>query len=297
MKHLDDQVPPHDPRATTDDRDLPAAGRCLPAAGVATPGRLDDDDEEEEDESPGGRGESKDIAAYVDKALLKSRMLMITGPISDALARFVSSRLLVMEAAHPEKPITVFINSPGGSADSGFAIYDMIRFVRPPVRTVVNGLCASAAILVHLAGRKGQRYCLPESRFLIHQPSTYGRGTASDLDITAREIIKLRERYNKIIAQETGQNEQRVLTDAARDFWLNAKEALDYGVVNKVVRGHGDLDSGGPAHESSDLTADLLRRSDEPGNKDCFPGCEPRDATGTGVRLRPRRDADGVVIR
>jgi ATP-dependent Clp protease protease subunit len=198
----------------------------------------DDPPEEGQPEKPGMR-ESR---AFVEQALLKNRMLMVTGPIDDALARYVSGRVLVMEAEHPEKPITVFINSPGGSADSGFAIYDMLRFVRCPVRTVVNGLCASAAILVFLAGRKGLRYSLPESRFLIHQPSTYGRGTASDLDITAREILKLRERYNKIIAAETGQPDKRVLEDAARDFWLNAKEALEYGLIAKVLKTHADLD-------------------------------------------------------
>lgn len=217
------------PRATTPIQPVPPAPRA-------------DEDDEEPAEGQPEKPAPRESRAFVEQALLKNRMLMITGPIDDTLARYVAGRVLVMEAEHPEKPISVFINSPGGSADSGFAIYDMLRFVRCPVRTVVNGLCASAAILVFLAGRKGMRYSLPESRFLIHQPSTYGRGTASDLDITAREILKLRERYNKIIAAETGQPEKRVLEDAARDFWLNAKEALEYGLIGKVVKTHADLE-------------------------------------------------------
>jgi ATP-dependent Clp protease protease subunit len=135
----------------------------------------------------------------------------------------------------------VLINSPGGSADSGFAIYDMLRFVAPPIVTVVNGLCASAGILVHLAGDKGKRFALPESRFMIHQPSTAGQGTASDLDITAQEVIKLRERYIRIIADATGQDRERVLHDARRDFWLNSAQALEYGLVDEVVRERSEL--------------------------------------------------------
>jgi ATP-dependent Clp protease protease subunit len=133
------------------------------------------------------------------------------------------------------------INSPGGSADSGFAIFDIIRFVTPPVHTVVNGLCASAAVLILLAGDKGRRYSLPGSRFLIHQPSTAGRGAASDLDITAREILKLRERYNRIISESTGREMDKVLEDARRDFWLSATEALEYKLIDKIVSERKEL--------------------------------------------------------
>jgi ATP-dependent Clp protease protease subunit len=146
-----------------------------------------------------------------------------------------------MEQKDSKKPITVIINSPGGSADAGFAIYDMLRFIKPPVTTVVNGLCASAGILIHLAADKKRRFCMPESRFMIHQPSTMGRGTASDLDITAREILKLRDRYNKIIAETTGKPEAQMLEDARRDFWLDAGKALEYGLVHKVVKSRDDL--------------------------------------------------------
>jgi ATP-dependent Clp protease protease subunit len=152
---------------------------------------------------------------FLDKQLVEHRNLLVIGPISDKMATHVSRRVLAMERQDPERPITVLINSPGGSADSGFAIYDVLRFVSPPVRTVVNGLCASAAILVQLAADKGQRYTLPQSRFMIHQPSTAGQGTASDLDITAREVIKLRKRYFDIIADACGKDAGKVTEDPA----------------------------------------------------------------------------------
>jgi ATP-dependent Clp protease protease subunit len=208
-------------------------------------GRSDEDDDEDDDDHKSPPGEAPlagERSPYIERALIKGRLLMLTGPINDKLARYVSTRLLVMETEHPEKPVTIYINSPGGSADSGFAIYDMIRFVRPPVRTVVNGLCASAAVLVFLAGDKGQRFSLPESRFLIHQPSSYSMGTASDLDIAAREILKLRERYIKVIATESGQPDKKVLEDAARDFWLNSAAAKEYGLVNRIVTARDDID-------------------------------------------------------
>src|SRR5690606_15164193 len=132
--------------------------------------------------------------------MFESRTLLLSGPVDDKMLKEATVRAFAMEAKDPAAAVTVFINSPGGSADAGFAIYDMLRFIAPPVRTVVNGLSASAGILIHLAGDDGQRYCMPESRFMIHQPSTGGRGQASDLDITAREILKLRDRYNRIIA-------------------------------------------------------------------------------------------------
>jgi ATP-dependent Clp protease protease subunit len=208
-------------------------------------GRADDDDDDDDDDekgTPTAAPLAGERSPYIERALIKGRILMLTGPINDRLARYVSTRLLVMESEHPEKPVTIFINSPGGSADSGFAIYDMIRFVRPPIRTVVNGLCASAAILVFLAGDKGQRFSLPESRFLIHQPSSYSMGTASDLDIAAREILKLRERYIKVISTETGQTDKKVLEDAARDFWLNSSAAKDYGLVTRIINAREDID-------------------------------------------------------
>ncbi|MEE2886665.1 MAG: ATP-dependent Clp protease proteolytic subunit [Planctomycetota bacterium] len=194
---------------------------------------LNDEEEETKGSSP---------VAVIEKHLLDSRVVMCAGPVTDKMAREVSSRCLVMEAQDPNKPITVYINSPGGSADSGFAIYDILRFVACPVRTVVNGLCASAGILIHLAGDAGQRFCLPESRFMIHQPSTAGQGTASDLDITAKEVMKLRVRYNKIIADAAGKTPEQVVEDAHRDFWLNADEASAYGIIDRVIATRAEMD-------------------------------------------------------
>lgn len=190
---------------------------------------LDDDDDEP------AQGSTKPEGAFFERHLAQARILQVVGPITDRLARYCSTRLLVMEQMNPERPITVLINSPGGSADSGFAIYDMLRFIQPPVHTVVNGLCASAAILVLLAAEKNRRFSLPESRFMLHQPSTMGRGTASDLDITAREILKLRERYNRIVAEACKRDIEKISEDTRRDFWLGANEAKDYGLIAKVV--------------------------------------------------------------
>jgi ATP-dependent Clp protease, protease subunit len=208
---------------------------------------LADDDEEDDDEkgpcNHQEKGEPAGPALY-EKALLESRTLLISGPVDDKMLRDATIRCLAMEQRDPKKPITVMINSPGGSADAGFAIYDMLRFVRPPIITVVNGLCASAGILIHLATDKKRRFCMPESRFMIHQPSTMGRGTASDLNITAKEILKLRDRYNKIIAEQCGHTPEAVLEAARRDLWLDAGQSLEYGLVAKVIKGREELPEG-----------------------------------------------------
>lgn len=202
--------------------------------------RLDDEDDDEEDDfAP--MPDSSRPDTMLERYLLKARILLLTGPVSDKMAQQCTSRLFAMEAKDAKAPITVMINSPGGSADSGFAIYDLLRFVKPPVRTCVNGLCASAGILIHLAGDKGHRFAMPHARFMIHQPSTMGQGSASDLDITAQQVIRLRESYNRIIARECGQDEKRVLEDARRDFWLNSAQALEYGLIDKIVESRADL--------------------------------------------------------
>lgn len=202
--------------------------------------RLDEDDDEEDDDCASPPESSRPDAMF-ERYLLKARILMVTGPVSDKMAHYCTSRLFAMEAHDAKAPITVMINSPGGSADSGFAIYDLLRYIAPPVRTCVNGLCASAGILIHLAGDKGHRFAMPHARFMIHQPSTMGQGSASDLDITAQQVIRLRESYNRIIARECGQEESRVLEDARRDFWLNSPQALEYGLINKIVENRSDM--------------------------------------------------------
>jgi ATP-dependent Clp protease protease subunit len=172
----------------------------------------------------------------LERSLIRARTILVSEAVSDKLARRVSAQLLVMQEEDASRPISVYINSPGGSADSGFALYDMLRFVRPPVRTIVSGLCASAAILILLATDKARRFSMPNSRFLLHQPSTTVMGAASDIGINAKEIMKLKDRYNAIVAAETGKTVERINQDADRDFWLSAGEALEYGLVGKVVR-------------------------------------------------------------
>jgi ATP-dependent Clp protease, protease subunit len=170
------------------------------------------------------------------RRLIKARTILISEVVSDKLARAVQAQALIMNDDDEKKPITVYINSPGGSADSGFAIYDILRFVKPPVRTVVNGLCASAAVIIYLAAAKDKRFATPNSRFLLHQPSTRVMGSASDIAISAEEIVKLRERYNSIVAAETGKTVEQVTKDADRDFWLSPHGAREYGLVGKIAK-------------------------------------------------------------
>jgi ATP-dependent Clp protease protease subunit len=207
------------------------------------PRRLRPDEDEDDDHDCPDHGGEKGSAVPnpYEKALFEARTLLISGPVDDKMLKEATVRCLAMEQKDSKKPITVFINSPGGSADAGFAIYDLLRFVKPPVITVVNGLCASAGILIHLAADKKRRFCMSESRFMIHQPSTMGRGTASDLDITAKEILKLRDRYNRIIAETCGKKPEEVTESARRDFWLDAGQALEYGLVSKVVKKRDEL--------------------------------------------------------
>jgi ATP-dependent Clp protease protease subunit len=174
--------------------------------------------------------------------LIKKRTVLISRVINEVTAERVIASLILMEEEDPNSPITVYINSPGGAADSGFAIYDVLRFARPQVRTVCSGLCASAALIIFLAADKGRRYALPNSRFLLHQPFTTAWGQASDLQITAKEILKLKDRFNSIVAEATGKEVEQISQDANRDFWLSAKEALDYHLVDKIIVSRKDIE-------------------------------------------------------
>jgi len=174
--------------------------------------------------------------------LIKSRTILLSKPVDDKMMESVTAQLMMMEADNTD-PITVYINSPGGAADVGFAIYDLFNFVESPIVTVCSGICASAAILIFLGGEKGHRYSLQNSRFLIHQPSTQAQGTASDLQITAQEIIKLRGRYNEIVGDEVGCSPKKVTEDSVRDFWLSPQEAKKYGLVSKVIKSKSELPS------------------------------------------------------
>lgn len=186
--------------------------------------------------------EEQERLRFIDKELLDSRNIIISQSIDSNLANSIYSRLVLLEKDDPQKPITVIINSQGGSADSGFGIYDMLKFVKPPIITLTAGLCASAAIIIFLAGEKGKRFALPNARFLLHQPSTSAVGPASDLEITANQILKIRDQFNQIIADETGQDVKKITQDANRDFWLNAMEAVEYRLVSKIISGRNELE-------------------------------------------------------
>lgn len=170
----------------------------------------------------------------ISERLFKSRTVIITGEITQRLAASVTGQLLAL-AADNDKPITVFINSPGGHVESGDNIHDLIRFVTPKVRMVGTGWVASAGALIYVAVPKEDRYCLPNTRFLLHQPAGGAGGSASDVAIEAREIIRMRDRLNRIFAKQTGQPLERIEEDTHRNFWLTADEAISYGIVGKVI--------------------------------------------------------------
>jgi ATP-dependent Clp protease protease subunit len=194
-----------------------------------------------DDEKNGGK--DKGEGARIQERLLEARTILVTDEVSDDMYRKVAISLILLEKLDPKAPITVFVNSPGGSADSGFAIYDLLRFSTCPVRTVANGVVASAAVLIYLGAEKGQRHSLANARFLLHQPSTMVRGQSSDIDIAAREIVKLRRRYNEIVAETTGKTLELVEKDSDRDFWLSPIEAKEYGLVDRIVKSRAELDA------------------------------------------------------
>jgi ATP-dependent Clp protease protease subunit len=196
------------------------------------------EEEEEEEDEKGGRNEE-----FLGRSLIKSRTILISDPIDHKLTSRVIAQLLYLDLEDPEKPIKMFINSPGGNADDGFAIYDMIRFVRPRVRIVSAGLSASAATVIMLAAQKEDRFALPNSRIMIHQPSMRSFGAAEDIKRTAEQILKLRQRINELYAQETGQPFDKVSDDTDRDYWMSAQEAVEYGLIHKVVSSFEDLES------------------------------------------------------
>ena len=186
-------------------------------------------------------GKKKDNAPSIGKELLDSRSIIISEEISEELAQSVYAQLIILNQRSQTDPVTVYINSPGGDADSGFGIYDMLKFIQAPVRTVVSGLCASAAVTIFLAAEKGKNVALPNARFLLHQPSTGIRGSASDIQITADEINKTRDRYNQIVCDVTGKSIDAIAKDADRDFWLSAEDAVKYGLVSRIVRSVKEL--------------------------------------------------------
>ena len=191
-------------------------------------------DEDDEDEAPEGKKEEA-ASSMMEKALFDSRTILLTGDINDKIARSVSAQLLAYSAVS-EKPILLVLSSPGGHVESGDMIHDAIKFIRPRVRMLGTGWVASAGALIYCAAPRADRYSLPNTRFLLHEPRGGIGGMASDIEIQAREIIRMRERLNKIFADATGQTIEQVKKDTDRDHWMLPSEAVAYGLVGKVVR-------------------------------------------------------------
>jgi ATP-dependent Clp protease protease subunit len=184
-----------------------------------------------------GRGER---AYDIYSRLLRERVIFLVGPVNDQTANLVVAQLLFLESENPDKDISLYINSPGGSVYSGMAIYDTMQFVKPDVSTICVGMAASMGAFLLAAGAKGKRYALPNSRIMIHQPSGGSQGQASDIEIQAREILYIRERMNQILAGLTGQPVDRIARDTDRDNFLSADDAVSYGLVDKIFVQRGD---------------------------------------------------------
>jgi ATP-dependent Clp protease protease subunit len=166
--------------------------------------------------------------------LLKERIVFLVGPVEDNVANLVVAQLLYLESENPDKDIHLYINSPGGSVTAGMAIYDTMQFIRSDVSTMCIGQAASMGSFLHAAGAPGKRYCLPNSRMMIHQPSGGSRGVAADIEIQAKEILLMRERLNQMLADHTGQPVERIAEDTDRDFWMSPDEAVTYGLIDTV---------------------------------------------------------------
>jgi ATP-dependent Clp protease protease subunit len=197
------------------------------------PNYLDEEPEEEKKTPP--RPEDA-----LSERFLKTRTILLTGEVDKDLSEKVIRHLLLLESQSSD-PITILIDSPGGDVYAGFSIFDMIRFVKAPVRIVGMGLIASAAALILLAVPRERRYGLPNSSYLIHQPLSGIQGVASDIEIHARELEKTKARLNEIIAEATGQSLERVSKDTDRDYWMNAQEALAYGLIEKIIARRDEL--------------------------------------------------------
>ncbi|WP_426197424.1 ATP-dependent Clp endopeptidase proteolytic subunit ClpP [Massilia sp. DWR3-1-1] len=179
-----------------------------------------------------GRGErSYDIYSR----LLKERVIFMVGPVNDQMANLIVAQLLFLESENPDKDISLYINSPGGSVSAGLAIFDTMNFIKPDVSTLCTGMAASMGAFLLAAGAKGKRFSLPNSRIMIHQPSGGSQGQASDIEIQAKEILYLRERLNKILADATGKTIEQIHRDTDRDRFMSGDEAADYGLIDKVL--------------------------------------------------------------
>jgi len=179
-----------------------------------------------------GRGErSYDIYSR----LLKERVIFMVGPVNDQMANLIVAQLLFLESENPDKDISLYINSPGGSVSAGLAIFDTMQFIKPDVSTLCTGMAASMGAFLLAAGAKGKRFSLPNSRIMIHQPSGGSQGQASDIEIQAKEILYLRHRLNSILAERTGQTIDQIAKDTDRDRFMSSEEAAEYGLIDKVL--------------------------------------------------------------
>jgi ATP-dependent Clp protease protease subunit len=199
----------------------------------------EDDQDQDDEQAPKDRPNA--LTEGIRERLFKSRTLIISGGIDQQLTSNVIGQLLAM-SSESDKPINMFVNSQGGHVESGDTIHDVVRFIKPRVRMIGTGWVASAGALIFVAGKKEDRYCLPNTRFLLHQPAGGAGGTAADIAIEAHEIIKMRARINQIFARETGQPIERIETDTHRNFWLDAQQAVDYGLVHRIITSIDELD-------------------------------------------------------
>ena len=184
--------------------------------------------------------EKKEDLSRLTARLLDSRAIVLSGEINQDVAQSTISQLLIL-GHNSDDDIKVFISSPGGHVDSGFAIHDMMRFIRPKVITIAVGWVASIGVPIFLGGDEGSRLCLPHTRFLLHQPSQGVLGQASDIEIEAKEILRTRERINQLLAQATKQPLERIEKDSERNFWMSAEDALEYGLVDRIVCSDSEL--------------------------------------------------------
>jgi ATP-dependent Clp protease protease subunit len=184
-----------------------------------------------------GRGER---AYDIYSRLLRERVIFLVGPVMDQVSNLVIAQLLFLESENPDKDISLYINSPGGSVSAGLAMYDTMKFIKPDVSTLCMGMAASMGAFLLAAGAKGKRYALPNSRIMIHQPSGGAQGQAADIEIQAREILYLRERLNVLLAEMTGQPIERIERDTDRDNFLAPEDAVSYGLIDKVLSSRAD---------------------------------------------------------
>ena len=208
------------------------------------------DDDGDDDEEKGRQPDMPMSAGPVQNALFKSRTVLVFGEIDMRLAERVTAQITAF-ASESDKPIRMLINSPGGHVESGDTIHDMIRFCGVEVKAIGTGWVASAGAHIFLGAKKENRLCLPNTRFLLHQPAGGMRGQASDIQIEAEQIIRMRDRVNRMIARETGQTVERIVKDTQRNFWMSAEEAVDYGIVSRIITDTAEVEilpsgGGGP---------------------------------------------------